>query len=196
MIPYIKDNRFLHLSKDTKIPIEDFDSSIVLSDLYIDNITIYCVLFADKIKAHTYHYMCDDQIENKKYLPKFVADKLILSYCCTPDIIGDLVSVKEIILHGDHNLDKVVLPKNATTQIVTLCDENHHMDLCLPNVIIRDYNEYSGIIFDKSHITIGTNVKSIIVSTYRTDALMMLNLLKLFKYNGIKLQLDYQKWTC
>lgn len=185
--PCISENMYLDLSKDHRIYIGNFDSSIILSDLYIDNITIYHTLFADKVKAHTYHYMYDEQIENKEFLSQFVADKLVFSYTCDADILQYLTSVKEIILNGYHGLEDITLPSNVTTQTITLSDGDYGMDFCAPNIMIQDANQFSGIKFNKTRVNIGTKVRSITVSTYDTDSKMMLDLLNLCKHVGIEL---------
>lgn len=186
MIPYIDDGTYrLHLSKDVVIPIVDFDSSIVLSNLHIDNISVYCTLFADKVKAHTYHYCYDDQIENKKCLAEFDAKRLIFSYTQTPDILGDLVSVQEIALDGYCNLENIVLGPNVKTQYITLSDEGC-MELLAPNIIIEDHNGFRDIEYSEQNFNIGTSVQSITISTWCAD---MLALIKVLSRPGITLSI-------
>lgn len=183
MIPYIEHDINLRISENNVVPIKEFDTNIKLSDLDITNITSYYALYANIIKAETYHYFYDGQVENREYLSKFTADKLVLTYSMVPDMLTDLVSVKEIVLHGYNILDDMTLPPNVTTQIITLCDMDECMYMRAPNIFIQDENNY-GHTYSKLNVDIGTSVRKITISS---NCQNIMNLVKICTRPGVEL---------
>lgn len=195
MIPHIKNNTYLYLAEGCEIPISEFNSAIVLSDLDIDNISTYCLLFANRIKAKTYHYMYDDQIEDEEYLAKFNAERLVFSYSNAPTILGKLTGVKEIILNGDPKQADMILPPNVTTQKISVPSDNYRgMRLFAPNVVIQDENRYKNMKFTEKDFIIGPNVRKITISGHKAHPSLIPSLFQMCEQ--LKVGLEYTHKNC